>query len=735
MYFLAIIKTAKNGKKYARNHAWVLCYNFDMSLRVLSEKIIAFGFYGVFLITPLLFNPSRTFPSFELFEWNKMLFVYILTVVIVGFWLIRMIAARKILLQKTPFDIPLVLFLFSQIIATVFSIDQHVSIFGYYSRFHGGLLSMICYTFLFYAFVSNRDVLKIPKLLTAMLITGSLVAGYGILEKFGVDSHMWVQDVQARVFSTFGQPNWLAAYLIVLLPIAMHRLLYITKKANNETRQIKNNPIPFIGSLDHWYYWLIGLLFYTCLLFTKSRSGFLGFWIGNALFTGLLFAKNKDIFWDTYFKSLLILNGLFLLLNFFLTTPFTQYNRIVTIETFNAQHETVPEAVPTGTSVIEVGITDSGDLRRIVWKGAVDIIKHYPLFGTGPETFAFAYYKFRPVEHNLTSEWDFLYNRAHNEFLNIAATSGLIGLGSYLLLISMVYIHGLRMFFAAEENRSKLLIAALLASFTAMHVSNFFGFSVVVIGLFFYIIPALLSFKQIPSINYHRITLKQLTLITAVMLSMLFLVAQYTNWWIADSYYTRAQSLSRQGYLEEAHENILRAVAIRPDEPVFINEQGTIASSLFTASLDAQDATAAAKYSQEALAASNKTLTISPQNVNFWKNRTRILYDLSVIAPEFKSEALNSLTIAKELAPTDPKIAYNMAILLGDQERYDEAVAELDRAIALKPDYRDVYIAQSIYYEQQGNTDAARQSLQLVLERINPNDEEVKTRLTELDNK
>ncbi|RJR29766.1 hypothetical protein C4564_01645 [Candidatus Microgenomates bacterium] len=713
-----------------------------MQMGKISESIIAFGFYGLFLLTPLLFNPSRTFPSFELFEWNKMLFVYTMTTIISAAWFVRMIVAKKILLQKTAFDIPLVLFLLSQIIATLFSIDPHVSIFGYYSRFHGGLLSTICYTLLFYAFVSNRDVIKISKLITAMLITGSLVAGYGILEKFGIDAHMWVQDVQARVFSTFGQPNWLAAYLIVLLPLTIYQLFNVSKKLRNGDRQIQNSKFKiqnenarFKISASH-IYWIIAIVLYVCLLFTKSRSGFLGFWVGNFVFVGLLFFKSKETFRQKYLKTLLIFNFSLLILNFIITTPISQYNRIATVEAFNTQQVTTPQEAPIGTSVIEVGITDSGDLRRIVWKGAVEIIKNYPLFGTGPETFAFAYYKFRPVEHNLTSEWDFLYNRAHNEFLNIAATSGLIGLGSYLFLIGMVYVMGLKMLFVKDENKSKLLIAAILGSYTAMHVSNFFGFSVVMTGLFFFLLPAIVfAVKPVPTTKTQITNGKQLFFISTVLIVALLILRQVVNFWIADSYYAQAANLRRQGYLEEAHQNILHAVALRPGEPVFIDEQSSIASGLFTTSLEAEDATAAAKFSREALAASNKTLTISRQNVNFWKNRTRVLYDLSLIAPEFTTEALESLTIARELAPTDAKIAYNMAILLGEAERFDEAIAELDRAIALKPDYRDVYIAQSIYYEQQGNTNAARKSLKLVLERINPDDEEVKTRITELEGK
>src|SRR3989344_8058226 len=108
------------------------------------NHIIEYGFYALFFFTPLIFNPSRTVPSFELFEWNKMMFVYVLTTLITGAWIGKMILKRKVHIAKTPFNLPILLFLLSQALSALFSIDRHVSIFGYYSRFHGGLLSTLC---------------------------------------------------------------------------------------------------------------------------------------------------------------------------------------------------------------------------------------------------------------------------------------------------------------------------------------------------------------------------------------------------------------------------------------------------------------------------------------------------------------------------------------------------------------------------------------------------------------
>lgn len=123
------------------------------------------------------------------------------------------------------------------------------------------------------------------------------------------------------------------------------------------------------------------------------------------------------------------------------------------------------------------GITDSEAIRMPVWKGAIKIWQRYLIFGSGVETFAYSYYLDRPAEHNLLSEWDFLYNKAHNEYLNILATTGSLGFLSYLSLLGGTI-------WLIKKNPS------LLGAYVSILVTNFFGFSVVIIGLYFFLIPA-----------------------------------------------------------------------------------------------------------------------------------------------------------------------------------------------------------------------------------------------------
>src|SRR3989344_2165292 len=122
-----------------------------MDCEAIALKTIRLTFYSLFFVVPLIFLPGHV----ELFQFNKMITVYLGTIIITALWLIRMVIKKRILLRKTPLDLPILLFLFSQVLSTILSIEPHTSLFGYYSRFHGGLLSTISYILLYYEFVTN----------------------------------------------------------------------------------------------------------------------------------------------------------------------------------------------------------------------------------------------------------------------------------------------------------------------------------------------------------------------------------------------------------------------------------------------------------------------------------------------------------------------------------------------------------------------------------------------------
>ncbi|MDP3954972.1 MAG: O-antigen ligase family protein, partial [bacterium] len=469
-----------------------------MTLSKICDSTLEYSFYLLFLLVPLVMTPW----NFELFEYNKMMLTYALTVIITAAWATKMIAAKKFLFKRTPFDIPLAIFFVFQFLSFLFSIDRHTSFWGYYSRFHGGLLSTITYLTLYFAFVSNFDKTKTLTAIRYTLVSAFLVSFYGILEHFGIDAKYWVQDVKNRVFSTLGQPNWLAAYLLALIPLP---LAFLLNKLNIRSNSQKPNYQLLITNYQFHFYILLFTLIALALFYTKSRSGLYslipvaGFFISLLLLPKIFSLKKKILLPCLFFAAaILVVTGIFVLGKFS-----DQLQSVGYIFGTNNDARIVPQKLGALGS-------PSSDIRKIVWRGAVDIFKEYPLFGSGIETFAYSYYQFKPIEHNIVSEWDFLYNKAHNEYLNFLATTGAFGLGSYLLLIGWIFLWNVKTLIKTNRERietnepmfahsrkfsdirvnSHILITALFSGWFSILITNFFGFSVVPVALFFFLFPA-----------------------------------------------------------------------------------------------------------------------------------------------------------------------------------------------------------------------------------------------------
>ncbi len=711
-----------------------------LNLLKICDKLIEYSFYALFLLVPLVFTSATS----ELFELNKMWLTFGLTLIIVSSWIIKMIIKKEVFIQKTPLDIPLCLFLLSQIISTVFSIDRHVSLWGYYSRFNGGLLSIASYILLYYAFLSNfktgkdqdstsSDAVSMTKrLLLISLLSGLIVALWGLPSHFGydltcllfrgsLDVSCWTEAFKpvVRIFSTLGQPDWLAAYLVILIPIAVSFLFIMALKKNGEGKHGRISLLA-IGLV------LLASLFYTDLLYTRARSGFLGFlisllvlWPANLLIRKWFYTKK------VFMKYFIAVNVVFLLLTFAIGIPFGRIENFTFGNLFNKitaskQAKISPLENTTGN---ELGGTNSTQIRFIVWEGALKAWRDNPIFGTGVETFAFTYYKYRPASHNLTSEWDYLYNKAHNEYLNYLTTTGAFGLATYLAMIGWFLLIAIKKLKTTAQNlepaidkQTLILSFALIASYASILVTNFFGFSVVIVNIYLFLIPAfvfilcglidptrhllVLLKKDEPPKNIAGAKLdssQKIEILVAAVFS-LYLLLKLVNLWQADVNYAYAANLDKLGQYKQAYSSLKEALKLRGDEPVIKDELIANNAALSVALYTQKEGTLAAQMATQAVETSNQLLTDYPDNVVFWKSRTRLFYTLSQLDSQYLTYALEAIKNAHALAPTDAKIAYNLGVLYGQTGNLEKSIQSLRETIKLKPDYKDAYYALGLFY-------------------------------------
>ncbi len=712
-----------------------------MDWEKICDKIIEYSFYALFFLVPLVMTPW----NFELFEYNKMMLVYVLIIIITASWLIKMVLAKKFIFKRTFLDIPLAIFLASQLLSTIFSIDRHTSLWGYYSRFHGGLLSTISYLLLYYAFVANLDKKRVLNSIYWLLSSAIIVSLYASLEHFGHSFSClmfegnfgvgcWVQDVQNRVYATMGQPNWLAAWLVALLPLTWALALNLKLKTKN---------------LKLYLYYLISALFFLTLLYTKSRSALAALAPTYLIFWGLVFWVSKEEI-KTYLKHFLIISSIFALITLmagsWLWGPYlekvTQRVSVsppVFASAFaqaSSDRQTSVEQ-PTPTPIIpEVvrGGTESQIIRNIVWKGAIEIWKHYPLFGSGVETFAYSYYNFRPVEHNLVSEWDFLYNKAHNEYLNLAACTGTFGLLATLGLMGSFVFWSLKKIVKRKEKGTRQLLIAFLAGYLSIFITNFFGFSVVPVALQFFLYPALAMVTiKVKEQENERLEEKPVSLdygqyiaIGLILLAICYSLIILSRMWYADILYSRGTKYLKSGYQQQAFQELQRASGLNPSEPVIRSELGYSASLLAQIAHQQNEVQIRDQLINTAINQSSQALSVSPRNLNFWKNQVKVFYSLGEIDPKFLEPALESLLEAIKLAPTDAKLWYNLGVLYTKLEQPETAIESLEKTVEMKGNYQSARYALALLYEESGQKAKAIEQAEYILTYINSSVTEVR---------
>jgi hypothetical protein len=706
--------------------------------------LIRFFYSGLFLLVPLILTPW----NYELFEYNKMMATYGLTAIIGALFLIRAAGGKRLAILWTPLDIPLILFLASQLLSALYSIDPHVSWFGYYSRFNGGVWSVIAYLGLYFVFGSimltetdkkqpNEEAKRREAIIRGILATiagaGILVAAYGVLERLGIDKHLWVQDVQNRVFSTLGQPNWLAAYLVALSPLAQSLMLTSLGHDKEKWR--------LSGSLTGLFWAGTAVLFFTTLLFTRSRSGLLAFAISDLIFflTIIISASlrrqtaRKLATLHLVFAIIVFINGT----NIEKIDSWATYrgwaNRISSLAprtkpTPALSQETNPR--PQGT-LLEYGGTESGTIRKYVWQAAIASWKSSTktfLIGTGTETFAWTFFKFRPAGHNLVSEWDFLYNKAHNEYLNYLATTGLLGLGAYLLVLVVMAAMLVKTQKRSLSFSEKALGAGMLAGWSSILITNFFGFSVVIMQILLFLLP-ILAYVLKPVSLKTRFVLKLESskgtfVIFAACLGGFYLIIRLVSMWRADTLFASGYRQSRNGQYLLAKDLIQKAVNLNPGEPFFRDELANALAPLAVALAESGEASSASELAKQALDLNTQAIITSPANVNFWKSRTKIYYAFSAFNEEFTAEAIKALETARELSPNDPKIIYNIAILQNRQGNLETALNLMLEAKKLKPNYRDAFFGLYALYTEKGDVQSAAAEINSYLTLVDPTDQE-----------
>lgn len=425
--------------------AGILGYNNIMNtikLNLSKSYFWVLAFIAFFL--PLVFG-SRTN---ELYEFPKTYFIYFIGGALITVFVIEQIVQEKAL-PKVPWYIKL--YVLSYIVSSLFSMHPYTSFWGYYTRFNDCLISTLVFFGVYVVAKTKLSTSEFESLFKIMLFSILPVSIVGILQRGDM----------VRVYSTFGQPNWLAQFLAMLLPFA--------------------NYLFFVGPAM-WFWFLISVLGFAALWLTYSLSGLMGYAIGFCI---LLYLYRKNWFPDR--KNLYKLIALLIICELVAVTNLGVF-KLRLQDMFNDTKNlisVVPKVYAADLNLFSTqrNLSDPGFIRGGLWAGTAKLIFSSPkiaLSGTGPETFPYAFQKFRPRELNYSSEWNFVFNKPHNYFLEVASEQGLLGLSIYLYL----YWKLLSPLFSPSSKDG--LDKKYLACFGAFAVTNIFGWPTVVTTFIFW---------------------------------------------------------------------------------------------------------------------------------------------------------------------------------------------------------------------------------------------------------
>lgn len=704
-----------------------------------------------------------------------MIFVYLMTLLITAAWIGKILVTKKIIFKHSFFDLPLLILLIAQTLATIFSMHPYTSIFGYYSRFNGGLLSTISYALLYWSFVNNLNKKQMLTLLKTAVLAGLGISLYAIPEKLGAspscliinnkfDVNCWVQDVRNRVFASFGQPNWLAAYLGMLLPIAISFHI-------NTLNSLKQNMISFLKYsflmkvfINRWA--AVSVLMFLALLFTQSRSGLLGFGFSLGLMLIYTFIKKQKL----NIKNLISLSILLMATGFIIGTDFTP-SLSKLLPTWQANQQTQPASPLSDTAneqdqvkpVSNITITPSEKIRLIVWQGTLKVWQRYPWLGSGPETFAYSYYLDRPMEHNNVSEWDFLYNKAHNEWLNLLATTGVVGLSAYLFLMgSCFFVAGKILWINLKQKKKKPtlfsnsqsnIILGIAAGLIGFNITNILGFSTVMVSVLWMFFMSYLgiiyaevkttinsaSRGQLPTreTSANQSSAKKLSFFQIITLIWLALIVfhfflKIIMIWQADYLHFKGKRQFSAKEYQTGIENLQKAVLMAPKEALFYDELADSYAKIAVKFYETEETEAAEQYAQLAQAATEQTLELNPHHLNFYKSQSSIYSQLATIDEKFLDLSKQALIKAQAKAPTDPKLVYQQGLLeltMGDRAF---AINTIERAIQMKPNYHQARYRLGLIFENGGECEKALEQYQYILDNIIPGDRNLIEKIKEL---
>ena len=327
------------------------------------------------------------------------------------FCIFRIFSERDIKIKTTILDIPILSFFFVFVIASFNSSYIYTTLMEF-TR----LLTLVVIFYIVINFIDKER--EIKRLLNAILVTGTGIALFGILQYLGVIDRSW-WAVPKFLSATYVNHNHFAGLMELCIPVCVGMMLS-EKELGKKSLYI--------------YAFLIMCI---ALLLSLSRGGWFSLTVAMIFMFVAIFRKGRTRSAFFIIAFLLITLGVFI---------------------FNSAY--VDLVLKRIASYAELDFSG----RLLIWKGTIGIIKDNWLSGTGAGTFIYNFPKYRPAALNMFA------NFAHSDYLQVFSEMGIFGLTLMVSIIALIIRKGLKTYNTAKTSFKRWLPLSLATGILSMSI-------------------------------------------------------------------------------------------------------------------------------------------------------------------------------------------------------------------------------------------------------------------------
>ena len=604
------------------------------------------------IIVPLIFWIKLA----NCFALPKIVISQLIILFLLACYLIKAVRERRILWRKSFLFLPVGFFLFWSLVTLPKAVNIHESFNVFYQ--------IITYLIFYFLLLVNLKKTDVQKIIFALLLTGSVISLYGILQHYGIDFIAW--HFKYGSLSTLGRYNFTAEYLVTIIPLGLIMLTVNGKK--------------------RFLFFFAMMLMLFCLLLTQARASWLALFVSFLFILGMLVWRRKLVFPKIKKKLIIIIPLLiFLLIPFFLSTH-------------NIWRKSWQRAV--SSFDFQQGSVRS---RLLIYRDTLRMVKENPVLGVGLGNFKVIYPLYQDQE---SLSGDVRIEHVHNEYLQIAVESGIIGLSLFfwfLLLSGKICWHLLR----EEKNRNLWLInLALTGGLIAILVNALFAFPLqnpsVLLNFWLFLGIMTIFYQREEKIKIIPLKLPGnekdnigLIVIISLFLSFLIikpLIANYyfnqglifsseKNWRRAGPAFKKAilyQPSSvfshfhygglclATGKFDDALREFQTTLKLRPNYP---QAHGNLAIAYAEKGLD-----------KKALNAYQRAIFLNPKHAEFFNNLGGFYFQRG----EYR-KAISQFRQAVKLDWHNYRFHYNLGFTYFEEKRFKEAISVWEEALRINP--------------------------------------------------